>query len=116
MKDTSITDKDAAINDFKSTHVFSGVTSNLNYYTEAWSSYVTGNTVYNGDEDPTAIFVFQRSDFRDVGFTATDALGQTVNSNDVNITLTMSSFKGRICKLLNSTEPTKRCNSKRKRK
>ncbi|MGG6547240.1 UNVERIFIED_CONTAM: hypothetical protein NY100_17755, partial [Prevotella sp. 15_C9] len=27
MKDTSITDKDAAINDFKSTHVFSGVTS-----------------------------------------------------------------------------------------
>lgn len=94
MKDTSITDKDAAINDFKSTHVFSGVTSNLNYYTEAWSSYVTGNTVYNGDEDPTAIFVFQRSDFRDVGFTATDALGQTVNSNDVNITLTMTSFKG----------------------
>ena len=59
MKDTSITDKDAAINDFKSTHVFSGVTSNLNYYTEAWSSYVTGNTVYNGDEDPTAIFVFK---------------------------------------------------------
>ncbi len=94
MKDTSITDKDAAINDFKSTHIFSGATSNLNYYTEAWSSYVTGNTVYNGDEDPTAIFVFQRSDFRDVGFTATDALGQTVNSNDVDITLTMTSFKG----------------------
>ena len=89
--------KTTAVDNFKSTHVFNDVTANLNYYTNAWTSYVgtgAGGTNYNGDEDPTAIFVYQRSNFRDVGFKAYDSLGNAVNDSNVSISLTMKSFKG----------------------
>ena len=93
---TSI-DKDNAIADFKKTHIFSDVTPNLNYYTDAWKSYVgkgEDGGDYNGDEDSTAMFVFQREAFKDVGFEAYDSLGDTVNDSDVSLELTMTSFKG----------------------
>ena len=93
---TSI-DKDNAIADFKKTHIFSDVTPNLNYYTDAWKSYVgkgEDGGDYNGDEDSTAMFVFQREAFKDVGFEAYDSLGDTVNDSDVSLKLTMTSFKG----------------------
>ncbi len=89
--------KQAAVDDFKSTHKFSGVTKDLTYYTDAWTSYIgTGadGTDYNGDEDPYAMFVFQRESFKDVGFIAYDSTGEEVQDTDVSISLTMKSYKG----------------------
>ncbi len=64
----------------------------LTYTTKAWDSFKTfdkdeeGNKIpYNGDTDPTAMFVFQRRKFRDVGFEAYDAEGNPISS-DVKVT------------------------------
>ncbi len=89
--------KQAAIDDFKSNHKFSGVTKDLTYYPDAWTSYKgkgADGTDYNGDEDPYAMFVFQRESFKDVGFTAYDSTGEEVQDTDVSISLTMKSYKG----------------------
>lgn len=89
--------KQAAIDDFKTTHVFSDVTPNLDYYTNAWVSYRgkgENGTDYNGDEDPTAIFIFQRMPFKEPGVKITDTEGNAVPDNQITVSLTMTSFKG----------------------
>ena len=97
--DETYPDKDAAIDDFKDTRQFNGVTPDLFYYTEAWESYKEfdtdeyGNKVdYDGDLDPTAIFIFQRTPFRDPGFTAYDALGNVVADTNITIELKMTAM------------------------
>ncbi len=101
-------DKETAIADFKSTRVFSGVTSNLMYYEDAWYHY-KGKGIdgadYNGDDDPTAMFVYQRNDFRDVGFTAYDAFGDTVDPAEVSISCTVTSYKGGFAKYTSADNP-----------
>ncbi len=95
------TDKNDAIDDFKTTRVFNDVTANLSYYTNAWDSYMgqgENGTNYDGDLDPTAIFLFQRTSFKDVGFTAYDAMGDAVSDSDVSISLTLTAFKGGFVK------------------
>lgn len=92
----TIDDKNSAIDNFKTKHIFSDVTANLVYYTEAWSSYKAESDEdedYNGDLDPTAIFIFQRKKFKDPGFTAYDSLGNDV-TDTVKSSLTITSFKG----------------------
>ena len=89
--------KQAAVTAFKSTHQFSGVTKDLMYYTDAWTSYKgkgADGTDYNGDEDPYAMFVFQRESFKDVGFTAYDSMDKPVDDNSVSLSLTMKAYKG----------------------
>ncbi len=86
--------KQAAVTAFKSTHKFSGVTANLDYYTNAWTTYED----YNGDEDPYAMFVFQRKAFKDVGFTAYDSMDKPVADSSVSSSLSMKVFKGGLAK------------------
>lgn len=114
MKSTDLTkyptdaDKQTAINNFKTTHKFSDVTNNLDYYTVAWSSFIgkgENGTDYNGDEDPTAIFIYQRMAFRDPGFTATDSEGNTVPDTDVSISLDLTSYKGGFAMYAASDNP-----------
>ncbi len=95
----SDTDKETAVNDFKTTRIFSEVSNNLTYYEDAWSSYIVKNdqdeiiSSYNGDDDPTAMFVYQRDNFRDTGFTAYDSLGEVFDESEVSLSLTMTSIK-----------------------
>ncbi len=101
MSDDTISDKEAAIADFKSTRIFSGVTNNLQYYEDAWYHYKgkgENGADYNGDDDPTAMFVYQRDNFRDVGFTAYDSTGAQVNPSDVSVTCTVTAYKGGFAK------------------
>lgn len=86
----TLQDKEQAINEFKTTRIFGEVSPELNYYEDAWKSYGE----YNGDDDPTAMFVFQRENFRDVGFTAYNSLGEEVDDSSVSIDVTVISFKG----------------------
>lgn len=109
----SDSDKETAVNDFKSTRIFSGISSNLTYYNDAWSSYTVldtdGETVissYDGDLDPTAMFVYQRDNFRDVGFTAYDSLGEEVSDTEVSLSLTMTSIKDGFVKYDSTDQPT----------
>jgi hypothetical protein len=118
-------DKDKAIAAFKTSRIFSDVTSNMNYYEVAWDSYTkykvdedTGNYVlddggnkivastYNGDDDPTAMFVFQQQNFRDVGFTAIDSLGNTVDDTKVSISATVKSVKSGMPTYSSSDNPS----------
>ena len=86
--------KQAAVAAFKSTHKFSGVTADLDYYTDAWTTYED----YNGDEDPYAMFVFQRKAFKDAGFTAYDSMDKPVADSSVSSSLSMKVFKGGLAK------------------
>lgn len=101
MSDDSITDKETAINNFKSTRTFNG----LLYLTQAWDSYKAKSedeVDYNGDYDSTAMFVYQGMAFRDVGFTAYDSMGNEVDPANVSFTLTMTKFKGNMVPKYNS--------------
>lgn len=106
-------EKETAINDFKTTRTFSGVSANLLYYEDAWNSYIVkgedGETIissYDGDLDPTAMFVYQRDNFRDVGFTAYDSLGEQVDDANVSLSLTMTSIKDGFVKYDDTDLPT----------
>lgn len=92
-------EKATAINEFKDTRVFSDITPNLIYFSDAWDSYIETDekgditSSYDGDLDPTAMFIYQRVAFRDVGFTAYDSMGENVDDADVSLSLTMTSIK-----------------------
>ena len=86
------TEKEEAIAEFQATRIFNDITSGLNYYEEAWSSYGE----YNGDDDPTAMFIFQREDFRDVGFTAYDSMGKEVDDSTVTVSTKITTYAGGV--------------------
>lgn len=108
-------EKEAAIEEFKTTRVFNDVSPNLVYYADAWDTYAetyaerdeNGEIIslYDGDLDSTAIFVYQRADFRDVGFIAYDSYGEQVNDMDVSLSLTMTSIKDGFVKYDDTDKP-----------
>lgn len=104
-------DKNAAISAFQTSRTFSGVTQDFKYNTNAWKSFATfdtdaeGNPVaYDGDLDPTAMFVFQRRNFRDVGFTAYDALGNEVDASKVTRSVTVKTMNNGVPKYNDTTD------------
>lgn len=102
MSDEGIVDKETAISDFKTTRTF----NELLYLTEAWDSYkdMADGAGYNGDYDPTAMFVYQGMAFKDVGFTAYDSLGNEVDPANVSFTLTMTEFRGSVIPKYDETD------------
>lgn len=77
------TDKNTAIQQFKSTREFDDVNAGMIYYEEAWRSYkakTSDEVDYNGDDDPTAIFIYQRRNFKEPGFVAYDSLGDEITA------------------------------------
>ncbi len=108
VKYPDITAKETAIQNFKDTRIFSDVSNNLTYYVDAWSTYAEKYaerdehgeiiSLYDGDLDPTALFVFQRKPFKDPGFKLYDGEGELVTDadviNSVKLTLSMNSYKG----------------------
>lgn len=106
-------DKDDAKQAFEDSHTTNktygsgmvpvGGQTKLKYNTQAWSSYQefetdeNGNPVaYNGDKDETAMFIFQRRNFRDVGFTAYDAMGDAVDADQVTRHVEVKSMKNGV--------------------
>jgi hypothetical protein len=88
--------KKEAIEEFQKTRKFDGVTKDTHYSEKAWRSYKgkeEGDEDYNGDDDPTAMFIFQLQAFRDVGFKAYDSNGNDVASS-VNISVTLTQMDG----------------------
>lgn len=111
MKNSTIADKDAAKAEFDTNLTFSGLSTTLPYYSEAWDSYATFNNgeAYNGDKDDSAIFVYQRKAFKDPGFKLYDSTGTTINDSDVintvNLSLEMTSFAGGVAKYTDADKP-----------
>ncbi len=118
-KDDTIEDKAAAKDEFDLSMKLPSLTS-LTFYNEAWKSYTefidgvdeNGNPVklpYNGDKDESSIFVYQRKAFKDPGFKLYDSLGDEVTDNNVinsvNLSLTMTSFKGGVATYDNADSP-----------
>lgn len=104
-------EKMTAINEFKATRVFSDITPNLIYFADAWNSYTETDdggeiiSSYDGDLDPTAMFIYQRTNFRDVGFIAYDSNGEQVNDSEVSLSLTMTSIKDGFVKYDDTDKP-----------
>lgn len=104
-------EKTTAINEFKDTRVFSDITPNLIYFSDAWDSYIKTDesgditSSYDGDLDPTAMFIYQRVAFRDVGFTAYDSMGENVDDAEVSLSLTMTSIKDGFVKYDDTDRP-----------
>lgn len=95
--------KQEAKTDFDTTLKFNG----LSYYSEAWNDYLDfdNGEPYNGDKDETSIFVYQRKNFKDPGFIAYDSEGNTVESENVSISLSVTAFAGGIPKYNSSDAP-----------
>ncbi len=103
MKDNAIVDKEAAKQAFDLNMIFDKVTNGLLYLSDAWSDY----SGYNGDKDETAMFVYQRKAFRDVGFMAKDSLGNDVAPDKVSIVFSVKCFAGSKVPEYKETEVTK---------
>lgn len=90
MRDSAITDKEAAKAAFAAGNTFNGVASQYlptnartvpTYTIEAWGGSEDGEV--NMDRNDYAIFGYEQQEFFDTGFTAKDALGNDITSNIV---------------------------------
>lgn len=87
MKDSAITDKDAAKeafnvnNQFTSAYLPTGCSLDLLYKPLAWGGATDSDK--NMDRNDYALFVYEKSDFTDPGFVATDSLGNIVDPTTI---------------------------------
>lgn len=93
MKDSAITDKDAAKEAFNSGNKFAtgftpaNAANNKLYSPKAWGN-ATDSSI-NLDRNDYSIFIYNKKSFKDPGFTATDALGNSIADTDVTRNITI---------------------------
>lgn len=89
--------KDAfdANNKYSSSYLPANVTdkTTLRYTTNAWSS--STDPEINMDRNDYAIFAYQKTSFKDSGFTATDSMGNSVDATDVTRSIDIYRLSGR---------------------